>query len=77
MNLNFTNKRLFEKRVQKFIDKKEFKSGNGLDHVTPEMKTLIAASAIQITFGLPGVFFEHFEVIHVHRETYFSEGIQQ
>lgn len=71
------NQRLFAKRVQKFIDKKEFVAGQDLDDVMPEMKVLIAASAIQITFGLPGIYFENFKEIHVHRETYFSEGMQQ
>lgn len=75
--LDVKDKRLFEKRVQKFIDKKEFIPGQGLDDVTPEMKTLIAASAIQITFGLPGIYFQHFREIHVHPDTYFSHGMQQ
>jgi Mlc titration factor MtfA (ptsG expression regulator) len=54
------DKALFEKRVQKFIDMKEFVPRGALHLVTADMKTLIAASAIQITFGLPGVYFEHF-----------------
>jgi hypothetical protein len=75
--LSPTNQRLFEKRVQKFIDKKEFVPHGGLSAVTTEMKVLIAASAIQLTFGLPGVYFEHFKVIHVYPDTYFSEDMYQ
>ena len=41
------------------------------------MRTLVGASAIQITFGLPGVFLENFDEIHLHRDIYFSEGMQQ
>jgi Mlc titration factor MtfA (ptsG expression regulator) len=75
--LNFENKRLFEKRVQKFIDKKAFMPEDELSMVTSEMKVLIAACAVQLTFGLPGVYFEHFETIHVYPDTYFSEDMYQ
>lgn len=75
--LNDKNKRLFEKRVQKFMDSKNFIAAGELKAVTPQMKTLISASAVQLTFGLPGVYFKHFEDIHVHPDYYFSEGMQQ
>lgn len=75
--LNDKNKRLFEKRLQKFMDSKNFLAAGELDYVTPQMKTLISASAIQLTFGLPGVYFRHFRDIHVHPDYYFSEGMQQ
>lgn len=71
------NKMLFEKRVQKFIDKKEFFPAGNHSEVTDEMKTLIAASAVQLTFGLPHVFFENFREIYVYPDFYFSEGMQQ
>ncbi|MCV9387054.1 zinc-dependent peptidase [Reichenbachiella ulvae] len=75
--LNVKNKRLFEKRVQKFIDSKNFYPAGELLQVEPEMKVLIAASAIQLTFGLPGVYFAHFKDIYVYPDFYFSEGMQQ
>lgn len=71
------DKVLFEKRVQKFIDMKEFVPRGGLHQVTPEMKTLISASAIQITFGLPGVYFEHFYRILVYPDDYYSNITQR
>lgn len=76
-SLNMDNKKLFEKRVQKFIDRKEFYPAGEHAEVTPEMKALIAASAVQITFGLPGVYLENFEVIYVYPDFYYSEGMQQ
>lgn len=75
--LNRENQVLFEKRVQKFIDKKNFVAVGELEEVTPEMKTLIAASAIQLTFGLPGVYFERFKDIHIHPGVYYSERMEQ
>ena len=75
--LDQKNRKLFEKRVQKFIDQKLFLPAGGLKKVTAEMRTLISASAIQITFGLPGVYFKNFKKIYVYPEFYFSEGMQQ
>ncbi|MEQ9405622.1 MAG: zinc-dependent peptidase [Cyclobacteriaceae bacterium] len=75
--LNDKNKELFQKRVQKFIDKKKFIPAGDHNEVTPAMKSLIAASAVQITFGLPGVYLKNFEEIHVYPDFYFSEGMQQ
>lgn len=75
--LNDKNKKLFEKRVQKFIDSKNFIAAGELEEVTPQMRVLVAASAVQLTFGLPGVYFKHFEDIHIHPDFYFSEGMQQ
>src|SRR5690349_20028889 len=40
-NLRLPDKRLFERRVQKFIDMKEFVSRGDFEAVTLEMKTLI------------------------------------
>ena len=70
--LNIKDKLLFERRVQKFIDMKDFVARGDLQVVTLEMKTLIAASAIQITFGLPGIYFSHFYRILVYPDNYYS-----
>lgn len=75
--LSTNNKVLFEKRVQKFIDKKLFIPAGEHKEVTAEMKTLIAASAVQLTFGLPHVYFDNFKSIYVYPDFYFSEGMQQ
>ena len=66
------HKKFFEKRVQKFMDMKEFVPRGELAQVTIEMKTLIAASAIQITFGLPSVYLTHFYKILVYPNDYYS-----
>lgn len=70
--LNDKEKQLFERRVQKFISMKEFVPRGGVKEVTREMKTLIAASAIQITFGLPSIYFSHFYKILVYPDNYYS-----
>ena len=65
-------KKLFEKRVRKFMDLKEFVPRGGLSEVTDIMKTLISATAIQLTFGLPGVYFTHFKRILIYPDDYYS-----
>ena len=72
-SLNVADKKLFERRVQKFINKKVFVPRGDLNTVTPEMKALIAASAIQITFGYPSVYFEYFWRILVYPDQYYSK----
>ena len=68
---------LFERRVQKFINMKEFIPRGGLREVTPEMKTLIAGSAIQLTFGHPSIYFRHFWRILVYPDSYYSTITQK
>jgi Mlc titration factor MtfA (ptsG expression regulator) len=70
--LNDDDKLMFERRVQKFIKMKEFVARGELSSVTTEMKTLIAAAAIQITFGLPSIYFSHFYKILVYPDSYYS-----
>ena len=71
--LNPENRTIFEKRVQKFINKKTFIPRGGLEHITDEMKALIAGSAIQLTFGHPSIYFTHFKKILVYPDNYYSE----
>ena len=66
-------KKMFERRVQKFINMKEFVPRGELKKITPKMKALIAASAIQITFGYPGIYFVHFWKILVYQNNYYSK----
>lgn len=70
--LNDKKKVIFEKRVQKFIDLKQFISRGGIKEVTPEMKAMIAGSAIQLTFGYPNVYFRHFKRILIYPDNYYS-----
>lgn len=70
--LSSKSKLHFEQRVQIFIDIKEFIPRGKLHMVTDEMKVLIAATAIQITFGYPQVFFSHFKKILIYPSDYLS-----
>ncbi len=65
------SKKIFEYRVAKFISLKEYIPRN-MNEVTEEMKVLIAASAIQLTFGLPKIFLKHFKYILVFPDDFFS-----
>jgi MtfA peptidase len=69
--LNDKEKTTFEKRVQYFINIKKFIPRN-LPKVTDEMKALIAGAAIQLTFGLPRIYFFHFDKIIVYPDKYYS-----
>jgi len=70
--LSDQNKVNFERRVQEFIRLKEFIPRGGISDVTPEMKTLIAGSAIQLTFGYPAIYFKHFKRILIYPDDYYS-----
>jgi MtfA peptidase len=69
--LSPTNKAKFELKVCNFIYGKRF-IPRGVDVVTIEAKVLIAASAVQLTFGLPHVYLRHFNKILVYRDNYYS-----
>ena len=76
-HLNDQDKSIFEKRVQKFINIKEFVPRGGIKHITVEMKVLIAASAIQLTFGYPSIYFMHFRKIILYKTDYYSNITQK
>jgi MtfA peptidase len=61
----------FEKRVQYFITTKKFIPRN-FQKVTAEMKALIAASAVQLTFGFPDLNLVHFKRILIYPDKYYS-----
>lgn len=48
-----------------------------MDKVTWEMKVLISASAIQLTFGFPKVNLSFFKYILIFPETFYSQANQQ
>ena len=70
--LNKRDRKIFRRRVQKFIDLKSFEPRGEIREITPQMKALIAASAIQITFGFPSVYFDLFDTIIVYPEAFYS-----
>jgi MtfA peptidase len=69
--LSEQNKSRFEMKVTNFIYGKKFIPRN-VDEVTLEAKVLIAASAVQLTFGLPHVYLRHFNKILVYPDNYYS-----
>jgi len=74
--LNPDDKVIFEKRVQKFINQKQF-IAREFDRVTDEMKALIAGTAIQLTFGHPSIYLQHFKRILIYQDNYYSEISQR
>jgi MtfA peptidase len=69
--LSPADKSKFELKVCNFIYGKQFIPRN-IDRVTIEAKVLIAASAVQLTFGLPHVYLRHFNRILVYPDNYYS-----
>ncbi len=69
--LSEDNKAKFEKKVTQFVNEKQF-IPRQVDEVTIEAKVLIAASAVQLTFGLPNVYLRLFRRILVYPNDYYS-----
>lgn len=67
-------KKRFERRVMKFIMNKKFVPRN-MDEVTDEMKVMIAASGVQLTFGLSEIYFSRFRKIHVFPGSFYSKEV--
>jgi MtfA peptidase len=65
-------RKLFEKRVCRFISMKDFRAGSNIEEITDEMRVMVAASAIQLTYGYPDVYFNHFQTIILFAEEYYS-----
>jgi MtfA peptidase len=76
-SLSDKNKMIFERRVQKFIDMKQFIPRGGIKEISPEMKAMIAGCAVQLTFGYPSVYFRHFWRILVYPDNYYSTITKQ
>jgi len=70
-DLGLPEQKLFERRLQYFIHIKEFIPRN-MGTVTAEMKVLISACAIQLTFGYPKIFLSHFKRILIYPNNYYS-----
>lgn len=69
--LTEVDKDKFERKVCNFIYGKRFIPRN-VAEVTVEAKVLIAATAVQLTFGLPNVYLSHFNKIMVYPNEYYS-----
>lgn len=71
-HLNKSKKEKFERRLRVFIINKQFVPRQ-MNEVTEEMKVLISATAIQLTFGLEFSYFTQFNRILVYPNSYYSE----
>lgn len=65
------NKRKFEQKVCNFMYAKSFIPRN-MPNVPVEIAVFISATAVQLTFGLPNVYLDHFNKILVYPDTYYS-----
>ena len=69
--LSPSDKSKFERKVCNFLYSKRFIPRN-MDSVSIEARVLIAASAVQLTFGLPSIYLQHFDKILVYPNEYYS-----
>lgn len=69
--LNRKQKKVFGSRLMKFIDDKNFESRQNL-RITNEMKLLISAAAIKITFGLRNYMYDNFHTIIIYPDEFNS-----
>ncbi|MDN4165801.1 zinc-dependent peptidase [Cytophagales bacterium LB-30] len=74
--LPLRKKQEFERRVANFVNSKEFISRGGLE-ITPMVETLVAACAVQLTFGLREIRFEHFDKIILYPTNFYSRSNDQ
>jgi len=74
--LSADHKKEFEKRLQRFLHAKRFISRSS-QQVTEEMKVLISASAVQLTFGLTEIYLSNFDKILIYPDAYYSNITQK
>ena len=70
--LSEDNKRRFEQKVCHFAYRKQF-IPRGMKEVPLEMVVFISAIAVQLTFGLPYVYLQHFRKILIYPDNYYSQ----
>lgn len=70
--LDDEKKRIFLHRVIAFINKRQFTSHESIT-ITNEMKVLIAASAVMLTFGYRKYLLDSFDKVHLFPSSYYSQ----
>lgn len=70
------DKNKFERKVCSFLYSKRFIPRN-MASIDIEARVLIAASAVQLTFGLPNIYLQHFDKILVYPNEYYSSITQR
>lgn len=74
--LENSQKNVFEQKLLYFILSKKF-IPRQFKQVTLEMKVMIGACAVQLTFGLPRVYLSHFDKILIYPNDYYSSITKQ
>ncbi|MFD0862719.1 zinc-dependent peptidase [Sungkyunkwania multivorans] len=69
--LDFRNKEFFEHRLATFLNEKSFEGREGLE-ITDELKILISATAIMLTFGMREYMLDLVEKIIIYPTRYYS-----
>jgi len=75
-SLSAVDKGKFERKVCTFLYSKRFVPRN-IEEVPIEARVLIAASAVQLTFGLPNIYLQQFDKILVYPNEYYSSVTKQ
>jgi Mlc titration factor MtfA (ptsG expression regulator) len=71
-HLTHNQRRSFDNRTKRFLQSRQFIPKQGVE-LTEEMKLLISATAVQITFGMRSFMMKEFATIIVYPKAYFSE----
>ena len=69
--LSRNERAIFIRRVNYFISAKRFEGRQGFE-ITPDVKLIVAASAVQLTFGLRKYTLPGFPVIFIYPDVYFN-----
>lgn len=75
--LDSKGRKLFESRVCRFIKMKDFRAGGNAMEITDQMRVVVASAAIQITYGYPEVYFDHFQTVILYPDEYYSTITRQ
>lgn len=70
--LSLSDKKRFEFRVKRFVDKHNFIGREGIE-VTEKMKLLISSSAVMLTFGMRRYLYSEFDNIIIYPKDYLSK----
>lgn len=71
-NLDSKQKRYFQHRIIRFLDRKRFLSRGGFQ-ITPEVKLQVAATAVMLTFGMRRYMLPVLRTIIIYPDSYFSK----
>lgn len=69
--LTYSDKKEFERRLKRFMYSKQF-IPRSIPAVTNEMRVLISATAVQLTFGLREIYLANFDKILIYADQYYS-----